>query len=494
MQEPNTKIKISAVLIMKNEEVMLPRVLDSIKGIDEIIICDTGSIDKSIEVAERYVGKGNVKFRQWDDNFSAARNYAKSFATGDWILSIDCDEVLMDLNKLRTAVAAADKGGLLAIDVEMVAEDHTSQTFYFPRVFKNDERVWWEAAIHNHISVPGKAIVDEDGKHLITITYGYSPAHDLDKDRALRILKKEVERTRNAREMFYLGREYYYRGMFEDALITWGEYVQKSRYLPEKAEAFLLMARIYWELKRADDARDAILQCLAINANFKEAILFMANIAGDGSGNEKWQKNADQWKRMAATADDYDVLFKRNITRSLFISPHDDDHALFGAFTCMRKKPVICVVTDSYIQPNRGEKGCDAETRARETAASAAILGCEVARLGIRDDALNEAILRYKFQRTKGFDVIYVPAIIENGNPQHNMIGKIAKEIFGDKCKFYTTYSRTDLWYKGTEEVVPTKEELVLKEKSLACFPSQINLPATRPHFEAVLGKSEWFV
>jgi glycosyltransferase involved in cell wall biosynthesis/LmbE family N-acetylglucosaminyl deacetylase len=487
-----SKPRVSAVIICKNEEVMLPRVMDSIKGVDEIILCDTGSIDNTVEVAERYVGKGNVKFKQWNDSFCEARNYAKSFATGDWILSIDVDEVLMSVPKLRRAVELADEKGQLAIDVEMVAEDHTSQTFYFPRVFKNDPKVWWEGAIHNHLSVTGANVVDEKGKPLITITYGYSPAHHLDKDRAMRILKKEVERTGNAREMFYLAREYYYRGMWDEAIQMFGGYVQKSKFLAEKAEAFLLMARVYWELKRPDDARDALLQCIGINANFKEALLFMAQIAGDGYGNEKWQKNADQWRRMAETADNYDVMFKRDVVRKLFISPHDDDHALFGAFTCMRKKPVVCVVTDSFVQPNRGEVGCDAATRARETAEACKVLGVEVARLGIRDDALNEEILRYKFKGTNGFDVIYAPAIHEGGNPQHNMIGKIAKEVFGKKVVFYTTYSRTNLYEVGTEEVVPTIEELVLKEKALACYKSQINLPSTRPHFEAVRGKSEW--
>ena len=487
-------MRITAVLIMKNEEVMLPRVMESIKGVDEIILCDTGSTDKTVEVAEQYVGKGNVKFIQWEDSFCKARNYAKSFATGDWILSIDCDEVLDNLDGVRRAAELAESKGLLAVDVEMVAEDHTSQTFLFPRLFKNDPRVWWESAIHNYLSVPGASVVDEKGKPLVKIVYGYSPAHNLDKDRALRILKKEVERTGNAREMFYLAREYYYRGMWEDALAMFGGYVQKSKFLSEKAEAFLLMARIYWELRKPDDARDALLQAIGINANFKEALLFMAQIAGDGLGNEKWQKNADQWKRMAASADDYDVMFKRDVIRKLFISPHDDDATLFGAFTCMRKKPIVCVVTDSYIQPNRGEVGCDAETRARETAESCKILGCDVARLGIRDDALNEEILRHKFRNTNGFDVVYAPAIIDNGNEQHNMIGKIAGEVFGNKVKYYTTYSKTDLWYKGTEEVVPTLEELELKKKALAVYKSQINLPSTRPHFDAVVGKSEWFI
>ncbi len=290
---------------MRNEEVMLPRVLSSLKGIDEIVLCDTGSSDGTIEIAKRYVD--TVHHFEWCDDFAAARNYAKSFATGDWILSIDCDEILHDLSKVREAVALADQQEILAINVRMVSEDHLKQTFFYPRLFKNDKRVWWEGAVHNHVSVRGADIGD------VTITYGFSPAHRLDPNRAFRILQKVVKETGNGREMFYLGREYFYRNQFEDCVQMMGQYVQKSRYLAEKADAFLIMARCYWAMHMGDDARDALLQAIAINAHFKEAILLMAEISGDGSGNEAWQKNADQWKRMAETADNGNTLFARNV-------------------------------------------------------------------------------------------------------------------------------------------------------------------------------------
>jgi hypothetical protein len=74
------------------------------------------------------------------------------------------------------------------------------------------------------------------------------------------------------------------------------------------------MARAYWELRMPDDARDACVQALIINPNFKEACLFMATLAGDGSTNTRWQGNADQWKRMAETATNDNVLFLREVS------------------------------------------------------------------------------------------------------------------------------------------------------------------------------------
>jgi glycosyltransferase involved in cell wall biosynthesis len=294
--------RISVVLIVKNEEALLARCLDSVKGADEIIICDTGSTDGTLEVARRYTDKIFTDYT-WRDNFAEARNHAKAKATGDWILTIDADEFL---TCPFSDVRAATRLAFMAVNVRMTSEYGPQSQFWFPKLFRNSPQVWWEGAVHNHLSVMGEDV------GAVTITFGYSPAHANDRLRTLRILEKEVADNPEAvRERFYLGREYFYRRMYEKALPILGRYVQQSRFLPEKADAFLIMSRAYWELRMPDDARDACVQTLIINPHFKEAVLWMATLAGDGSGNTRWQRNADQWKRMAATADDEGVLFLR---------------------------------------------------------------------------------------------------------------------------------------------------------------------------------------
>jgi LmbE family N-acetylglucosaminyl deacetylase len=178
--------------------------------------------------------------------------------------------------------------------------------------------------------------------------------------------------------------------------------------------------------------------------------------------------------------------------KSLFLSPHDDDSTLFGSFTCMREKPTILVCTDAFIQNNRGEKGCDAETRAKESEEAHKILGCDTLRLGLRDDEVTGELLDILLRAYDDYEVIYAPQVYENGNPHHNLVGIIAEKVFGDKVIFYSTYTRNNLWENGDIEVIPTKEELDLKNKALLMYNSQINLPSTRPHFLAVLGRSEW--
>lgn len=294
--------RVSVVMIVKNEEAVLARCLESVKEADEIVICDTGSTDRTIEIARQYTDKIFTDY-VWEDHFANARNHAKSKATGDWILSIDADEFL---TCPFSVVREATKLAFMAVNVKMTAEYGPPSIFWFPRLFRRSESVWWEGAVHNHLSVMGEDV------GAVTITFGYSPAHGADQLRSLRILEKEVAANPDCvRERFYLGREYFYRGMYDKALPMLGRYVQQSRFLPEKAEAFLTMARAYWELRMPDDARDALAQALIINPDWAEACLFMAVLAGDGSGNPRWQRNADQWKRMAESATNENVLFLR---------------------------------------------------------------------------------------------------------------------------------------------------------------------------------------
>lgn len=177
---------------------------------------------------------------------------------------------------------------------------------------------------------------------------------------------------------------------------------------------------------------------------------------------------------------------------SLLLSPHDDDSALFAAFTCLREKPLVVVCLDSWIQPNRGEFGCSAKERAAETENAHQVLGIETYRLELRDDSVQYDQLVRRFNRMPAVDRIYAPAFHDGGNTHHNLVGRAALEVFGDKVVGYTTYTRSELYKTGDIEIVPTERELKLKEAALSCYRSQLRI--NFPHFKAVLGKSEWLM
>ena len=73
----------------------------------------------------------------------------------------------------------------------------------------------------------------------------------------------------------------------------------------------------------------------------------------------------------------------------------------------------------------------------------------------------------------------------------HDAVSRAATQVFGN-VRYYTTYAPGRLYTTGKEEIIPTDEEQNIKYRALECYQSQIRLDATRPHFEAIIGKPEW--
>lgn len=285
--------KLSVVLIVKNEEALLANCLESVKDADEIIVVDTGSIDSTKEIAARFTDK--IFDFEWCDDFAAARNFALSKATGDWVLSIDADETLEPggIEKIRNLLFTSNN----AIGIRMTSATYD---YHVPRLFKNIPVVKWVGRIHE--------IIDA-GKYdpcNVCVRYGSSPAHLLDPERNMRILEKSFNDDKsNTRIMFYLAREYAYAKRWEEAENMFERYLSYSTWLPEKADAHFMLAVCYWYDGKGngEKARKSCLSAININANFKAAILLMAEMS--------FEKNALQWRRMAQTADNSGLLFIR---------------------------------------------------------------------------------------------------------------------------------------------------------------------------------------
>lgn len=292
-------LKISVCMIVKNEESCLEKCLSSVKEADEIVILDTGSSDKTEEIARKYTDKCYFREYEWEDSFCKARNKALSKVTGDWIISIDADEYLEvdHIKKIREDIKKAEKLGKKTIDVILTA-DRTREEHYFPRIFKKCPEVFWQGNIHNYLNIA------EHNRSSIVIYYGYSLAHQTDPDRAFRILKKEVEtNSKCTREKYYLAREYYYRKDYEKAIEIYKLYLEVAYWAPEMADANLMLARCYRFIGKFEEARMSCLNAIKINTNFKEALLMMAEMSGPG--------NKKRWLEFASTATNEGILFIR---------------------------------------------------------------------------------------------------------------------------------------------------------------------------------------
>ena len=158
----NTKdIKISACMMVKNEEEMLPRCLNSIKHlIDELIVVDTGSTDKTIEIAESFGAK--IYHHPWENNFSKHRNQSLGYATGDWILLVDADEELNayhlkkdDLKKFLNKAPNALHCYLIKVLDKNRSGKVVSATESI-RIFRTHVGIQYKGIVHNKLHYSGK--------------------------------------------------------------------------------------------------------------------------------------------------------------------------------------------------------------------------------------------------------------------------------------------------------------------------------------------------
>ena len=186
---------LSAVLIVKNEEELLSKCLDTLKGVDEIIITDTGSTDKTKEIASKYTDK--IYDFPWIDSFCKARNFSNSKATGEWILTIDADEELLTpIDTIKDILSKTEKEVLSVIMENGAGEWHKS-----PRLFRNQQDIFWRGDIHESLSKLGQEGVN------VRIRYGRSPEHKLDPDLGMRILKRVIKANpKLVWERYYLTR------------------------------------------------------------------------------------------------------------------------------------------------------------------------------------------------------------------------------------------------------------------------------------------------
>ena len=149
-------ITISLCMIVKNEERILDRCLSCLANLmDEIIIVDTGSTDRTKEIAAKYTDK--IYDFEWINDFAAARNFAFSKAVGDYIYSADADEVLDELNQKRFRILKEH----LIPEIEIVQMYYCNQLKfgtvynydkeYRPKLFKRVRTFTWIDPIHETI-------------------------------------------------------------------------------------------------------------------------------------------------------------------------------------------------------------------------------------------------------------------------------------------------------------------------------------------------------
>jgi len=148
--------KISACLIVKDEQASIGRCLESLKGVaDEIVVGDTGSTDATKAIASS-LGAVVVDI-PWEEHFAKARNAALEHCSGDWVLWLDADEEWVgDGEALHEELAGAGSVDGLLVTISNVEGDGTELRTHHPavRLFRRGLR--WEGRIHEQVVLPGE--------------------------------------------------------------------------------------------------------------------------------------------------------------------------------------------------------------------------------------------------------------------------------------------------------------------------------------------------
>lgn len=204
---------LSLTMIVKNEEKYLDECLASVNDIaDEIIIVDTGSTDNTVDIAKKY--KAHVYDFKWVNDFSAARNYALSKSTGNWILYLDADErvdknSLAELEKIKNS---PEKTGYYCTVKSIDNENNRDNSMRYVRLFRNIDGIEFNGKVHEQItgSLTKNGIKLFNSNILIT-HLGYNISADEKKvkaERNLKLLIDEFERTKSGYYAFQLASTY----------------------------------------------------------------------------------------------------------------------------------------------------------------------------------------------------------------------------------------------------------------------------------------------
>jgi glycosyltransferase involved in cell wall biosynthesis len=142
--------RLSVCLIVKNEEQFLGQCLQSVRDIaHQIVVVDTGSTDQTIEIAKKF--NAEVHFFAWNDDFSAARNEALKYVTGDWVLSLDADEELMPEHR-HTILEEMQSTGVMGYRLPIIDQGLEQEgCSYVPRLFRNAPGLFFVGRVHEQI-------------------------------------------------------------------------------------------------------------------------------------------------------------------------------------------------------------------------------------------------------------------------------------------------------------------------------------------------------
>jgi len=300
-------------MIVKDEEEVLARCLQSTKPlVDEIVIADTGSNDKTKEIARSF---GAVVYDfPWIDDFAAARNFSFSKATGDYLLWLDADDVIPSESaalfpELKEQLEA-NVPDAVTCPYEIMTNGMPACTFVRERILKREKNFRWQGRVHECIAVSGKVISSPFFvRHL--------GSGKLRGTRNLDIYKKWAkEEQLDGRNLFYFARELYYHAEYDDAVELLETMLQGDAWYVNKIEACRILGLAKIKQNKNAEALSAFVRSFSYGEPRAEIICEIAELfASEKKINEAifWYQTALLCKSHASEGD-FEQPYARTLT------------------------------------------------------------------------------------------------------------------------------------------------------------------------------------
>jgi tetratricopeptide (TPR) repeat protein len=211
---------ISACMMVKDEEELLPRCLDTIKSlVDEIVIVDTGSTDRTVEIAKSHGAK--VYHHLWESDFSKHRNQSIRYASGDWIFIVDADEEVVRWDRKIDTILQNKNIDSVYVKVENIYGKGQGTAWHNSiRLFRNSHAIRYQGRVHNEIVGCRSTACSP----IVIYHRGYFLDPKKEEEKHLRtkaLLEREIEQDPDNPKLHhylavaYLGRQFYEKALEE---------------------------------------------------------------------------------------------------------------------------------------------------------------------------------------------------------------------------------------------------------------------------------------
>ncbi len=327
---------ISVAMIVRNEQHQLENCLKSIRPhVAQIIVVDTGSDDRTIEIAKKYADYVESYTECNDDQnrilrFDLARNRAFSHATQPWVMWIDGDDEVVGAEHLEALVRQydqerADGPSMVMMKYEYSRDDRGNVTMVHERerLVTPKEHFFWAGWVHE-VLIPKGADMRRSTDLVKIVHHRDGTPKKTEPGRNLRILRAQYEMMgdRDTRHLYYLGMECGNNGFIDEAIKYLALHVDRSGWDDERYMAAQLIANHYMNRGDYEKAMEWALKATVIHEDWGEAYFtlakccyFMAQRGGDSE--LRWWQRTVNFAQLG--------LAKPTTQTALFVNPMERD-------------------------------------------------------------------------------------------------------------------------------------------------------------------------